>query len=122
MVAVYKELNMNTLEDCMNRRSTTMQKFAVCIWINDAPSSSWFGRLKFRFRFLQLANDLRGSALISKIHVRLRKMANKADDTHNKVEIFDNKVEDIDNKVGNIHKYLVRSKRSATLLPSDTVV
>ena len=41
-------------------------------------------------------------------------MANKADDTHQKVENIDNKVEDI-------HKYLVRSKRSATLLTSDTV-
>ena len=41
-------------------------------------------------------------------------MANKADDTHKKVENIDNKVEDI-------HKYLVRSKRSATLLSSDTV-
>ena len=49
-------------------------------------------------------------------------MANKVDDMHKKVENIDNKVEDIDNKVEDIHKYLVRSKRSATLLPSDTVV
>jgi len=46
-------------------------------------------------------------------------MANKADDTHKKVEDIDNKVEDIDSKVEDIHKYLVRSKRSTTLLPSD---
>jgi len=65
--------------------------------------------------FPQLANDLRGSALISRVHVRLCKLANKADDTHNKVENIDNKVEDI-------HKYLVRSKRSATLLPSEAAV
>ena len=65
--------------------------------------------------FPQVANDLRGSALISRVHVRLCKLANKADDTHNKVENIDNKVEDI-------HKYLVRSKRPATLLPSDAAV
>jgi len=35
-------------------------------------------------------------------------MANQVDDTHNKVE--------------NIHKYLFRSKRTTTLLPSDAVV
>ena len=45
-------------------------------------------------------------------------MANKADDTHNKEDI-DIKVENLENKVDDIHKYLVRSKRSAT--PSDTV-
>ena len=42
-------------------------------------------------------------------------MANKVDDMHNRVGDMQNKVEDI-------HKYLVRSKRSATLLPSDAVV
>ena len=45
-------------------------------------------------------------------------MANKADDTHNKEDI-DIKVENLENKVDDIHKYLVRSKRSATR--SDTV-
>jgi hypothetical protein len=33
-----------------------------------------------------------------------------------------NKVDDMHNKVEDIHKYLVRSKRSATLLPSDAAV
>jgi tetratricopeptide (TPR) repeat protein len=33
-----------------------------------------------------------------------------------------NKVDDMHNKVEDIHKYLVRSKRSATLLPSDAVI
>jgi Cdc6-like AAA superfamily ATPase len=42
-------------------------------------------------------------------------MANKVDDVHNKVDDMHNKVEDI-------HKYLVRSKRSATLLPSDAAI
>ena len=112
---------MDTLEDCMTRLSTAMQKFTVRIWTNDAQE---FGLLKQWF--LQFANDLRGSALKSKIYVRLPKMANKADDTHKKVEDIhkkmediDSKVEDIENKVDDIHKYLVRSKRSAT--PSDTV-
>jgi hypothetical protein len=54
-----------------------------------------------KITFPQLANDLRDSALISELHVRLCKMANKVDD---------------------IHKYLFRSKRSATLLPSDAAV
>ena len=53
-------------------------------------------------------------------------MANKVDDTHKKgedidknVEDIENKVEIFENKVDDIHKYLVRSKRSAT--PSDTL-
>ena len=33
---VYKELNMNALDECMNRLSNAMQKFTVCIWTNDA--------------------------------------------------------------------------------------
>ena len=36
---VYKELNMNALDECMNRLSNAMQKFTVCIWTND--SLSW---------------------------------------------------------------------------------
>jgi len=39
-----------------------------------------------KLRFLQLANDLRDSALIGELHARLRKMANKVDDMHYKVE------------------------------------
>ena len=35
---------------------------------------------------------------------------------------MDNKVDDIHNKVEDIHKYLFKSKRSATLRPSDAVV
>ena len=66
------------------------------------------GLCPLKLRFLQLANDLRDSALIGELHARLRKMDNKVDDMHHKVE--------------DIHKYLVRSKQSATLLPSDAVV
>jgi len=86
----------------MNRLSTAMQRFTVCIWTN----ASELGRLKLRFT--QFANDLHDSALISERRVRLRKTDDKVDDMHNKVE--------------DIHKYLFRSKRSATLLPSDAAV
>ena len=61
-----------------------------------------------KLRFPQLANDLRDSALISELHVRLRKMDSKVDGMHNKVE--------------DIHRYLFKSKRTATLRPSDAVV
>ncbi|KIM42757.1 hypothetical protein M413DRAFT_26755 [Hebeloma cylindrosporum] len=83
VVAIYKEVNMSALDDCMSRLSTAMQRFT-------------------------LANDLRDSALISELLARLRKMANKVDDIHNKVE--------------GIHKYMEISQRSRTLLPSDAVV
>jgi tetratricopeptide (TPR) repeat protein len=68
---------MNTLEECMNLLSNAMQKFTVCIWINDVLG---LGRLKLPF--LQLANDLRDSAFIRDLHARLRKI----DDMHHKVE------------------------------------
>ena len=44
VIAVYKQHNVNTLEECMNRLSIAMQKFTVCIWKNDG---SGLGRLKF---------------------------------------------------------------------------
>ena len=44
VLAVYKQPNMKALEECMNRLSTTMQKFTVCIWTND---SFGLGQLKF---------------------------------------------------------------------------
>jgi hypothetical protein len=37
VIAVYKQSNMNALEECMNWLSTAMQMFKVCnIWTNDA--------------------------------------------------------------------------------------
>ena len=36
VIATYKQLNMNALDECMNRLSTAIQKFTVCIWTNDA--------------------------------------------------------------------------------------
>ena len=62
--------------------------------------------------FLQLANDLRDSALISNLHVRLRKMASKVDDIHKKVDDTHHKVEDI-------HTILFKLKRSGTRHDSD---
>jgi len=85
---------MNTLEECMKRLSTARERFTVCIPI-DNPLA-----LGLKLRFLQLANDLRDSALISELHARLHKMDNKVDDMHSKVE--------------NIHTILFNHKRSGT--------
>ena len=57
---------------------------------------------------LQLSNDLRDSDLLRNVQSRLERVAYKVDN--------------IDNKVEDIHKYLFNSKRSASLLPPDTVV
>ena len=62
---------------------------------------------RLKLPFLQLANDLRDSALISDLHTRLRNMANKVDDVHHKVE--------------DIHTYLFTLKRSGTRLVSDSL-
>ena len=40
VIAVYKELNMNTLESCMDRLSTAIQRFTVCIGTNDVLGSA----------------------------------------------------------------------------------
>ena len=39
VIAVYKEPNMTMLEKCMNRLSTAMQRFTVCVWTNDTLGS-----------------------------------------------------------------------------------
>ena len=44
VIAIYKQNNVNALEECMNRLSTAMQKFMVCIWTN---GRSGLGKLKF---------------------------------------------------------------------------
>ena len=53
--------------------------------------------------FLQLANDLRDSALISKVHARLRRMADKVDG-------IDHKVDDIRTILSNLNKSGTRSE------------
>ncbi|KDR85866.1 hypothetical protein GALMADRAFT_234981 [Galerina marginata CBS 339.88] len=55
VIAVYRELNTSTLEDCINRLSTALEKF-------------------------KLSNDLRDSDLLQELNTRLEKMANKVDD------------------------------------------
>ena len=67
----------------------------------------WVARLNLRF--LQLGNELRASALISDLHARLRKMANKVDDVHHKVYDVHHKVDDMHHKVEDIHTILKRS-------------
>ena len=67
----------------------------------------WVGRLKLPF--LQLGNELRASALISDLHARLRKMANKVDDVHHKVYDVHHKVDDMHHKVEDNHTILKRS-------------
>ena len=41
VIAVYKEPNMNALDECMNRLSNAMQKFTVCIRTNDVMGLIW---------------------------------------------------------------------------------
>ena len=60
---------------------------------------------RLKLTFLQLANDLRDSALISDLHARLIKMANKVYDMHDKVD--------------DIHTILFKLKRSGTQPASD---
>ena len=66
-----------------------------------------FGLSQLKPPFLQLANDLRDSALINELHARLRKMANKVDDMHHKVD--------------DIHTILLKLKKSETGPVTDTL-
>ena len=91
MTAVYRQPNKDAIDECMNRLSTAVQKFTVCVWSNHALGWGYLLKLPF----LQLANDLRDSALIDDLHARLRKMANKVDDVHHNVEEIHHKVDDI---------------------------
>ena len=83
-----------------------MQKFTVCVLTLLAGPTN--------LTFLQLANDLRDSALIGNLHVRLCKMTNKVDDMHYKVDDTHHKVEDI-------HTILFKLKRSGTRPVSDSL-
>jgi tetratricopeptide (TPR) repeat protein len=77
----------------------------------------------------QLANDLRDSNLLLELHTRLNGRSKNIDDMHKDVKYVAEDVkhmaEDVEqmaNKVDNISTYLLKSKRSATTLASDTVV
>ena len=75
-------------------------------------SRSGLGRLKLPF--LKLANDLRDSALIRKVHARLRRMADKVDG-------IDHKVDDMHYKVNDIRTILSNLDKSGTRPVSDTL-
>ena len=105
-MAVYKQSNMNMLDECVNRLSNAMQKFTVCILTLLAGPTN--------LPFLQLANDLRDSVLISNLYARLCKMTNKVDDMLYKVDDQQHTVEDI-------HTILFKLKRSGTLSVSDSL-
>ena len=80
---------------------------------------SGLGRLKLLF--LQFANDLRDSALISKLHAHLRKMANKVDNIDYKVNDIHYKVNGTHYKVDDIHTILCKVNGSGSQPVSDTL-
>ncbi|KIM42785.1 hypothetical protein M413DRAFT_444444 [Hebeloma cylindrosporum] len=99
--AIYKELNLSTLEDCMDRLSVAVERFT-------------------------LSNDLHDSKLLHELLGRLSSLANKIDAMHEdmkhraiKVDVTADKVDDIHIKVNNIQKVLSELKRSGTR--SDTL-
>ena len=74
---------------------------------------SWFGQLTTPF--LQLANDLRDSDLLQELHARLAKIQSLSQQVANKID-------DVHEDVKDIKQILAKSRRSATLRSSDTVV
>ncbi len=56
------------------------------------------------------------------LHGRLNKISKKIDDVHKDVKDVAEDVKDVAKKVENISTYLLKSKRSSTMLPSDTVI
>jgi len=98
---------MTALEDCMNRLSGAVERFTVCVWINDF----WARAADVN---IQLANDLHDSNVLQELLARLSKMANKVDGIHEGIKHTVNKVEDI-------HKILFKLKRAGTMLGSDTL-
>ena len=100
---------MSKVEDCMNRLSTTLEKFKVCpirIIMLVAHSHS---------PACQRPPWLRPPAETS--------ITTREDPQHvaDKVDNMDTKMENMDDKMDDIHQFLLTLKRSA-LLPSDTFV
>jgi len=85
---------MTAVDDCMKRLSGAVERFTVCVWIND-----FFGLGRLTLRFLQLANDFHDSTLLQELLSRLSKVANKVDDMHEGIKHTANKVDDTANKV-----------------------
>ncbi|KDR84308.1 hypothetical protein GALMADRAFT_237072 [Galerina marginata CBS 339.88] len=79
VIAIYKDLNMNTVEDCLNRLSTALEKF-------------------------KLANDLRDSDLLQELHARLGKMANTVDDISKDMKTVITKVNKLDDRFEEVFK------------------
>ncbi|KDR73825.1 hypothetical protein GALMADRAFT_142251 [Galerina marginata CBS 339.88] len=100
VIAIYKDLNMSTIEDCLNRLSTALEKF-------------------------KLANDLRDSDLLKDLHARLGKMANTVDVISRDLKQVDAKVDgisgDVKQAVAQMEEFQELWKRSATAPRSDTV-
>ncbi|KDR74973.1 hypothetical protein GALMADRAFT_248793 [Galerina marginata CBS 339.88] len=100
VIAIYKDLNMNTIEDCLNRLSSALEKF-------------------------KLANDLRDSDLLQELRARLGKMANTVDDISRDLKQVDTKVDgisgDVKQAVAKIEEFEELLKRSTAAPRSDTV-
>ncbi|KIM39270.1 hypothetical protein M413DRAFT_29445 [Hebeloma cylindrosporum] len=109
VIAFYKKLNMSTLEDCINRLSTALDRFKVHTF------SAYNHDIKAQAPLLQLANDLRDSDLLQKLQSRLEKIQHLTQHVADKVDNIDDKVEDI-------RTILFKLKRSGTMLVSDKLV
>ncbi|KDR66877.1 hypothetical protein GALMADRAFT_258757 [Galerina marginata CBS 339.88] len=104
VLAIYKDLNMSTLEECMKRLSAALEKF-------------------------QLTNDLRDSELLRELHNRLGRMeeisrdmkhvVSKVDHASWDIKQMDTKMDNIADKVEGIEDIV---QRLATMRPSDTAV
>ncbi|KDR71142.1 hypothetical protein GALMADRAFT_808114 [Galerina marginata CBS 339.88] len=92
-IAFYKELNTNTINDCMNRLSTALERF-------------------------KLANDLRDSELLQELRTRLGRLADKVDDISKDIKHVYTKV---DNLADDFEEFKEIYKRSATQTPSETI-
>ncbi|PPQ84114.1 hypothetical protein CVT26_013224, partial [Gymnopilus dilepis] len=95
VIALYKDLNTNTLEACMNRLSIALEKF-------------------------KLTNDIRDSNLLQELRNRLARMSNKVNDVSRDIQHVVDKVDNIDNRLEEFHVLLAKSKRSATVPSSGS--
>ncbi|PPR03756.1 hypothetical protein CVT26_005795 [Gymnopilus dilepis] len=89
VITFYKDLNTSTLEACMSRLATALEKF-------------------------KLANDLRDSDLLQELHNRLGKMSSQVNNVSRDMQHVVDKVDNIDTKLDEFHVLLAKSKQSAT--------
>jgi len=90
LLGMYSDLNASAVDGCLDRLSTSLEKF-------------------------KLANDLRDSDLLQKLHARLEKIQNLTQHVANKVD-------DVHEDVKDMKQILVETLQSAALRSSDTVV